>query len=236
MTIQEKQSQLEALRAKRAFLISNATAAFAEQLPTGICAPQKFVQYYRQEYIFPLDKEIQRLTTEIESATLNARLHQLPPRGHLNMTKRGFLQAIGSALTLGKAAQLTQGTKNMGLPLIWNNLNSPDLAAYSQALPPTGTLPCTLSQQFRLPAGLARDAVEYKKRLLRDLDHQRSGQFTSHEEKHERWLRRQQYRKYMCGPWRDKTKQLDIASWSRNNNSLDDIQKKINALMKDISI
>ena len=70
MTIQEKQSQLEALRTRRAFLASNAPAAFADQLPTGICAPLKFVQYYRQEYILPLDKEIQRLTTEIESATL----------------------------------------------------------------------------------------------------------------------------------------------------------------------
>lgn len=70
MTIQEKQSQLEALHAKRAFLISNAPAAFAEQLPTGICSPQKFVQYFRREYILPLGKEIQRLTTEIESATL----------------------------------------------------------------------------------------------------------------------------------------------------------------------
>lgn len=70
MTIQEKQSQLEALRAKRAFLIYNATTAFADQLPTGICAPLKFAQYYRQEYILPLDKEIQRLTTEIESASL----------------------------------------------------------------------------------------------------------------------------------------------------------------------
>lgn len=119
----------------------------------------------------------------------------------MKITKRGFLQSIGSALAAGAVAdkaQLAQASVDCGPPM---ELNAPvgwGSRGLGMAIP-TPSMPV----EWSWPSWKAKEAVEFKRRFLRDVDPamRRSGQFTSHEQKKQRWIMRQQYRRFMAGPW-----------------------------------
>ncbi len=151
----------------------------------------------------------------------------------MRLTKRGFLQSLGSAFAAGKIADAAQAQVAVGLEhdAKMMALNPPHWIGGVQG--GIGhAIPCELvtPEYWSWPSWKAKEAVERKAAFLRDCDRYRSGQFTSHEEKKQRWIRRTQYRKFMHEPWKDKTVQLDIQSWKREQgvaSTLQEIREKL---------
>lgn len=115
------------------------------------------------------------------------------------MTKRTFLKGLGgifAAKSISKAsADPLQDTaqadryalkelaqQNLNYPISSPSLNCPDVPKY-----------------FELPYWQAKIRVDQKRHFLRDTNpsRNRSGQFTSHAQKKERWLQKREYRRFM---------------------------------------
>jgi len=148
----------------------------------------------------------------------------------MKFTKRGFLQSIASVLVAGSVADRAQaqGSVDFGPPM---ELNAPwewGGGGIVRAMPDCQP---SLPVEWSWPSWKAKEEVERKRRFLRDVDPAmgRSGQFTLHEQKKQRWIMRQQYRRFMPGPW-EQCRVETIHQWKETRttwNRLEDLKKSI---------
>ena len=154
--------------------------------------------------------------------------------GEVKLTKRGFLQSLGSAIAAGAVADKTQITQaamvECGPPMALNapvGWGSGGLASQCQPFMPA---------EWSWPSWKAKERSERKRRFLQDADPamRRSGQFTSHEQKKQRWLMKREYRRFMGGPWRGEWQEPEtIQQWKQKQTvatTLEDLRGKLEAL------
>lgn len=141
----------------------------------------------------------------------------------MKLTKRGFLQSIGSVLAAGTVADKAQsaGLEKMALnaPIGWSD----------------GGLDCNvpiMPDIWSWPSWKAKERAEQKKRFFRDADpaRWRSGQFTSHEQKKQRWVMKREYRRFMAGPYREDWRYESIQQWKDRQtigSTLEDLKQQL---------
>lgn len=114
----------------------------------------------------------------------------------MKLTKRGFLQSIGSTFLAGKLSDKTTA-KALDLDPCSVPSGWPDIHNTVQA----GPINPDFVNRTISPAWRAKHRVEVKGSVLRSTDPglHRSGQFTTHEQKKARWLMKREYRRYMWG-------------------------------------
>lgn len=151
----------------------------------------------------------------------------------MKLTKRGFLQSIGSTFLAGKLSDKTT-VKALDLDPCNVPTGYPDIRNTVQA----GPIAPDYVNHILSPSWGAIDRVTAKKYNVRNSDPGllRSGQFTTHEQKKARWLMKREYRRYMWGvsPEERKRHRGTIQQWkaeqSTFNGTLTSIREQLEAL------
>lgn len=151
----------------------------------------------------------------------------------MKVTKRGFLQSIGSTFLAGKLSDKTTA-KVLDLDPCNAPTGYPDI--HNAVL--AGPINPDYVNYVRSPSWGARHRVHTKQYSVRNADPglHRSGQFTTHEQKKARWLMKREYRRYMWGvhPEERKARIGTIQQWkatqSTLNGTLTSIKEQLEAL------
>jgi len=143
----------------------------------------------------------------------------------MKLTKRGFLQSIGSVLAAGTVADKAQsvGLEKMALNAPIGGL----IGAPAQHLSVS-----TIPEIWSWPSWKAKERAERKKRFLQNADaaRWRSGQFTTHEQKKQRWIMKREYRRFMAGPYREDWRYESIQQWKDRQtigSTLEDLKQQL---------
>lgn len=147
----------------------------------------------------------------------------------MKLTKRGFLQSIGSTFLAGKLSDKTTA-KALDLDPCNVPIGYPEVQA--------GPIDPDYVNHILSPSWGASNRVQRKKYNVRNADPglHRSGQFTTHEQKKARWLMKREYRRYMWGvhPEERKARIGTIQQWkaaqSTLNGTLTSIKEQLEAL------
>lgn len=153
----------------------------------------------------------------------------------MKLTKRGFLQSIGSALAAGAVADKAQVAQ---ADMLANDakmlaLNPPHWIGGGGLAGQIG-VQCQsfMPAEWSWPSWKAKERSDCKRRFLKDADPamRRSGQFTSHEQKRQRWVMKREYRRFMSGPWRDDWQVETIHQWKQRQTvltTMEDLRSKL---------
>ena len=157
----------------------------------------------------------------------------------VKLTKRGFLQSIGSAFAAGAVAdnaQLAQRSLRTATGMA-ASIPTPANWSIGGAIGGIGAQ-CQpfMPAEWSWPSWKAKERAERKRRFLQDADPamRRSGQFTSHEQKKQRWLMKREYRRFMGGPWNDHCVET-IHQWKQQQTvlgTLEDLRGRLEALQQ----
>lgn len=134
----------------------------------------------------------------------------------MKLTRQGFLKSIGSVMAASAVADQAQSAKMMAQDAKMLALTPP---TWNQEIGGLAAQCPTIPHHFTWPSWRAKERVEEKKRFLRDADpaRWRSGQFTSHEQKKQRWIMKREHRRFMAGPWRRPEDYMGtIQQWKAN--------------------